>query len=170
MPVVSSLIRWVALMLLLGAASGIAWLKLAEPAKYLVTDQGTILDEQASKGRFGVVVTFLVIGIVVSFVWGALAGLRLREHGWVLVPVFAIAAFAAGVLAWRIGVVFGPPDPATVTGVKLGGVIPERLAVDSFPPFLAWPILALVGLFAALASTGDRGHDPARHSDEVIGG
>jgi hypothetical protein len=167
--VVRAVINWVAGLLVLGVVGGFAWLLLAHPAEWQVTKDGMVLSEEGSKGRFGVIVTYVLIGIVVSLLWGLVAGLKLRDMGWTLVPFFAIAALVAGVLTWRIGVAFGPPDPATVTGTSVGDKVPQRLAVDTFTPFLIWPIFALVGLFVAVYSSGDGGAKGARRRDEVVG-
>lgn len=165
----TAVVRWVAALLVLGVASGIAWLLLASPAEWKVTSDGIILTEEGSKGRFGVIVTFVLIGIVVAFLWGFIAGFRLHGASAALVPVFAVAALLAGVIAWRIGVHFGPPDPASVTGTHVGDKIPQELAIDSFAPFLVWPIFALIGLLLAAYSAGDSGTQGARHRDEVVG-
>lgn len=165
----SALIRSIAAMLVLGVVAGLLWLWLASPAEFKVTDQGAILDEEASKGRFGVIVTFVLIGVVVAFLWGFFAGRVLHERGWTMVPVFALVAVAAALIAWKIGVALGPPDPSTVKGAKLGDSIPEQLTVDAIAPFLVWPIFAIAGQFLAVYLSGNRGHEPSRHRDEVTG-
>jgi hypothetical protein len=166
---VTTVLKWVAGVLVLGVASGIVWLLLANPAEWEVTDDGIILTEEGAKGRFGVIVTFVLIGIVVAFLGGLIAGLRLRGIGWLLVPASAVAALLAGVIAWQIGAVFGPPDPASVTGTSVGDKIPQQLAIDTFAPFLVWPIFALVGVLLAVYSAGDAGPNGSGHSDEVVG-
>ena len=169
-PLERGLIKWVAAVLVLGALSGVAWLLLANPAEWEVTADGVILTEEGAKGRFGVIVTFVLIGIVASFVWGLVAGLKLHDVGWPLVPVFAIGALLASVIAWQIGAAFGPPDPASVTGSSVGDRLPQELTIDSFAPFLVWPIFALCGLLLAVYySSGDVGPKGSRHRDEVLG-
>ncbi|MGZ5366499.1 hypothetical protein [Aeromicrobium sp.] len=163
----STVFRWVAGVLVLGVASGFVWLLLADPAEWDVTTDGTVLTEEGAKGRFGVIVTFVLIGIVVSFVGGLVAGLKLRRIGWPLVPLFAVAALLAAVMAWRIGVAFGPPDPTSVTGTSVGDKIPQELTIDSFAPFLVWPIFALIGLLLAVYSTGDVRPKGTRRRHEV---
>ncbi len=164
-----SLLRWIIIGALLGVLGGIAWIAFAEPAQWQVTAQGIILDEEAAKGRFSVLVTFILIGIVVSFFWGLFAGFSERDRGWRCVPVFALVAVAAALIAWQVGVHFGPPDPATVKGIPVGGQIPQRLAVDSIGPFILWPIFALIGLFVAVYSATNGGNDRFRHRNEVVG-
>ena len=165
----TTVIRWAAGTLVLGIAAGMAWLLLANPARWEVTDAGTILTEEGAKGRFAVIVSFVLIGIVASFLGGLIAGVRLRDRGWSLVPAFALTALVAGIIAWQVGVVLGPPDPATVTGTSVGDKIPQQLAVDSVTPFLVWPIFALVGLLLAVYSAGDGGAKSASHRGEVVG-
>jgi hypothetical protein len=155
--------------LALSVVAGVLWARLANPADWQVTSQGTILDEAAARGRFGVIVVFVVIGVAVSLLWGLVAGFLLRQLGWVLVPMFAALALAGALLAWRVGIVLGPPDPGTVRGMAVGAKIPQQLAVDAVAPFLLWPIFALVGLFVAVWSTGDGRDQRGSHRDEVGG-
>lgn len=169
-PSLGTFLKATAAILLLGIIAGLLWLWLANPAAFKVTDQGAILDEQASKGRFGVIVTFVLIGVVIAFLWGFFAGRVLHDRGWVMVPVFALLAIAAGLIAWKVGAILGPPDPATVKGAKLGDLIPQQLTIDTVAPFLVWPIFALIGQFLAVYLSSDRGHESARHRDEIIGG
>lgn len=166
----SGLLKWIGVDLVLGVLAGFLWVVLAEPARWQVTAGGTILDEQSSRGRFGVIVTFVLIGLVVSFLWGLLAGIAQRERGWICVPVFAAVALCAALIAWRVGVHFGPPDPLSVKGTPVGGTIEQQLAVDTLSPFLVWPIFALVGLFVAAYSARDRGDEGTGHRDEIVGG
>ena len=52
-------------------------------------------------------------------------------------------------IAWRVGVLLGPPDPTSVKGLTVGDHVPAELAVDGIAPFLVWPIFGLVGLIGA---------------------
>lgn len=169
MPVVSTFLRSIGTMLVLGVVAGLLWLWLANPAAFEVTEQGAVLDEQASKGRFGVIVTFVLISVVIAFLWGFFAGRILLDRGWLMVPVFALVSLAAGLIAWKVGAILGPPDPSTVKDAKLGDLIPQQLTVDTASPFLVWPIFALAGQFLAVYLSGDRGNRGSRDRDEVFG-
>ncbi len=149
MPGLKPLLSWSAAMLMLGAAGGLAWLWLAEPAEWQVTEQGTILTEDAVRGQFAVVVTFVLIGVVLSFTWGWAAGHALRELGWRLVPVFAAIATLGALIAWRIGATLGPADPRDAVDPSIGDRLPAPLEIDTVAPFLVWPIFALFGLLIA---------------------
>ena len=148
-PGAKRVVRWSAGMLVLGAAGGLLWLWLAEPAEWRVTDRGIILTEEAARGQFAVVLMFVGLGAGLCFVWGWIAGRALRELGWVLVPVFAGVAGAAAVIAWRVGVAFGPTHPRDVTSPSLGDRLPAPLEIDAVAPFLVWPMFALLGLLVA---------------------
>lgn len=136
-------------MLALGVGGGLLWLWLAEPAEWEVTTQGIILTEDAARGQFAVVVTFVIIGAGLCLLWGWAAGRSLRELGWVLVPVFAAVAALAAVVAWQVGVQLGPSDPRDAIDPAIGDRIPAPLDIDAVAPFLVWPMFALIGLLVS---------------------
>lgn len=148
-PGVRRVLPWSLGMLVLGVLGGLLWLWLADPSEWEVTAQGIVLTEEAARGQFAVVVTFVCVGAALSFGWGWAAGRALRELGWVLVPVFAAVAGVAAVLAWRVGVALGPPHPRDVPDPSLGDRLPAPLAIDAVAPFLVWPMLALLGLLVS---------------------
>lgn len=155
-------------MLLLGVVGGLVWLWFAEPAEWEVRPQGIVLTEAASRGQFSVIVTFVTVGVVASIVWGLAAATQLRELGWLVTPVVIVATLVAAVIAWRIGVTLGPPEPASVTGAAQGEKLPAELAVDGIAPFLAWPIFGLLGMLWA-TWWAQRGQDveTSRSSSDV---
>jgi len=139
-------VGWCVVMLVLGGVGGLLWLWLAEPAEWEVTTQGIILTEDAARGQFAVVVTFVTIGAVLCVLWGWAAGRSLRELGWVLVPVFASAAALASLAAWQVGVRLGPSDPREAVDPAIGDRLSASLEIDAVAPFLVWPMFALIGL------------------------
>ena len=145
----SRVVLWSVGMLVLGAAGGLLWLWLAEPAEWEVTAQGIVLTEEAARGQFAVVVMFVGLGAVLCFVWGWAAGRALREVGWMLVPVFAGVAGVAAVITWQVGVALGPTHPRDVVDPSLGDRLPAPLEIDAVAPFLVWPMFALLGLLMA---------------------
>ena len=150
MPLLRRLLLSAAAMLLLGVAAGFVWELLATPAEWEVSKRGLLMDEAASKGQFGVVVVFVAVGAVASLALGGFTAWTLRDLGWIATPLVIVGTLAASVLAWRLGVLLGPPDPSSVKGVSVGGHIPARLAVEGVSPFLVWPISGLTGFIGAL--------------------
>lgn len=156
----------VALVVLAVVAGGL-WALLAKPAQLEAREQGIVLTEAASGRQFGVVVTFVLIGIVLSFGWAAVVAWRLPRHDWFLVPLFAVATGAASLVAWQVGMLLGPDDPAAAHGLAIGDTVSAQLAVDAVAPFLVWPLFALVGLVFVVLLAGDGGEDGADESLEI---
>ncbi|MET0929668.1 MAG: hypothetical protein ABWX74_09120 [Aeromicrobium sp.] len=147
-------------MLLLGIGAGLVWIQLANPALWEARDGGLVLTEAAARGQFSVIVVFVLIGVVVSLVWGWCATWALPDLGWLLTPVVAVMTALAAVIAWRVGVELGPPPPGTVEGVSVGDRVPSQLGIDGLAPFLVWPIFGLVGVIGATWA-GARSRDSA---------
>lgn len=136
-------------LLVLALVAGLMWTWLAQPAEWEVREQGVVLTEAASQGQFSVIVVFVLIGIVTSFVWAWGVSWALADLGWLLIPLVVILTVLASVIAWQVGVAFGPPSPASVSGASVGDRIPAQLEVDGLAPFLAWPIFGLAGVIGA---------------------
>lgn len=150
MPLLRRLLLSAAAMLLLGVAAGFVWERLASPALWEVSERGLVMDEAASKGQFSVIVVFVATGAVASLVWGGFAAWALRDIGWIVTPFIIVVTLVASVIAWRLGVLLGPPDPSSVKGVPVGGHVPARLGVDGVSAFLVWPISGLTGFIGAM--------------------
>lgn len=138
-----------AAMLIVGVLAGFVWVWLAHPAEWEVRTDGIVLTEAAARGQFSVIVLFVIVGAVASLVWAWVATGVLRALGWLLTPVVVVTTLAAAVIAWRLGVAFGPPGPFAVDNPALGDRLPAKLAVDGITPFLVWPIFGLAGVLAA---------------------
>lgn len=141
-------------MLVLAVVAGLVWLWLAEPAEWEVREAGVVLTEAASRGQFSVIVVFVLVGVVTSFVWAWAATWVLDGLGWLLIPAVVVLTTIAAVVAWRVGVDLGPPPPGSVTGVSVGDRIPAQLEVDGLAPFLVWPIFGLAGVIGATWTKG----------------
>lgn len=136
-------------MLLLGIVAGLAWVQLAHPAEWEARDGGLVLTEAAARGQFSVIVVFVLIGALVSLLWGWGATWALPDLGWLAIPVVVALTVLAAVIAWRIGVELGPPPPGSVANVSVGDRLPAQLSIDGVAPFLVWPIFGLVGVIGA---------------------
>ena len=136
-------------MLLLGIVSGLAWILLASPAQWEVREGGIVLTEAASRGQFSVIVVFVLIGIIVSLLWGWTATWLLADLGWLVIPLVVVLTSLAAVIAWRVGVELGPPPPGSVAGLSVGDRVPAQLVVDGLAPFVVWPVFGLVGVVGA---------------------
>lgn len=141
-------------MFIVAIVAGLVWLWFAEPAEWEVREGGVVLTEAASRGQFSVIVVFVLVGIVTSFVWAWGVSWVLADLGWLLVPAVVVLTTVAAVVAWRVGVELGPPSPASVSDVSVGDRIPAQLEVDGLAPFLVWPIFGLAGVIGATWTRG----------------
>lgn len=154
-------------MLILGVAAGFVWERIADPAKWEVTRTGLAMDEAASKGQFGVIVMFVLVGVVACLAWGVFAAFTLRDLTWVVTPFIVVLTSIAAVIAWRLGIVLGPPDPSTVKNLSVGGHVPARLAIDGIVPFLVWPIFGLIGFIVTMLLATRL--DESEHEQQFLG-
>lgn len=134
-----------------GALAGVVWPLLAEPANYTVTESGVRLGEAEAAKQFGVTVAYAAIGALAAVCWGGFCAYRYAARGWPHVLVTLAGAAVAALLARRLGVLLGPPDPSTVVGsTSPGEHVPMQLDVNSYGVLLVWPVAALVGLLVVL--------------------
>lgn len=148
---------WSAALLALGGVAGLVWFWLADPGEWEVTQLGLVRSEDEVRAQFAVIVSFVTIGALLCFGWGWAAGHRLRDVGWPLVPVFALVPGLAALIAWQVGVLLGPSNPAEAGNLSQGDRVPAQLEIDAVAPFLVWPMFALAGL--VLAAWLDRSDD-----------
>lgn len=159
---------WLAViaMLVLGAVAGLVWQWQADPAEWLVREDGSIvLTEQAARDKFGVIVVFVIAGAVASLVWGFAATFALRELGWRLTPLVIVTTLVAAVIAWRVGIELGPVGPAAAVDPEVGELLPSKLEIDGVTPFVVWPIFGVLGV---LLSTW-LSNDSSESSDALTG-
>lgn len=135
---------WVVVMsslVALPAAS--VWLLWAEPAQWIMTERGLMMTQELAAGQFDVVAKFTMIGLVSGLMIGLVVAFALRPATWRNVPVALGSATLAAGLCWLLGRVLGPSDPSAANGVPVGELVSTQFAVDTWPAFLAWPLMSL---------------------------
>lgn len=136
---------------LTGIAGAVVWSQLAEPARWTVADGGLQMGQEAVTAQFGVSLAFAAVGLGGGLLLGFLLGVLARPVGWPLVIIAAGAGAVATLIAWQLGMMWGPPDPSSVSGVTTGDTVPDELAVTIPAAFLAWSIAAIAGLLPGVA-------------------
>lgn len=142
--------RWivgvVATAVAVGLAGAVAWATWADPAQWVVIDGGLSMNQPGSRGQFGAVITFVLVGLVAGLLLGLVAVVTAPRLGWTMTLVVGLAAVVASLISWRLGILVGPPDPTGVPGLSVGDTVPARLQVDTVAAFLAWPVGAMGGV------------------------
>ena len=156
------------LSLVVGVLGAALWAWWAEPAHWQVLQGRIVMTEYDSRAVFPVMLRFGVVGVALSLLLGLVGQLLLRVD-WSDAVLIASGAVVASLVAWRLGIILGPPDPTTVSGLKEGDIIEERLAVGSVVPFLAWPIGALLGVLVAGLFDRDRPDQPRPDQGRAMG-
>lgn len=159
---------------LCGVAGAWLWAQIANPGTWTVTEQGLTMGEDAAQGQFSVLASFVAVGVGGGLLFGLVGALLTgsgRAHGhWGLVPVLSALSMAAALIAWRLGVEFGPPDPQAVAGLAAGDTVSDQLAVNAWTAFLAWPIGTLVGILIiglGFGSPRNRGDASLGQPDQI---
>lgn len=148
----------------LGCVGGWLWSMWADPARFVVIKDNAVMGELEAGRQFGADVVYSAVAVVGGLAAGSALGWRYARLGWVLAVFTAVAAGVAALIAWRLGIVLGPPPPQTVLGdARVGDRVPEQLAVHAHGLLLLWPIAALVGYIGSVAAFDPKStpRDPA---------
>jgi hypothetical protein len=139
------------LFVLAGVLGGWLWSEFADPPAFEVIRSTATMGEEEAGRQFGVDVTFALVGVVLAVPLGLLTGWRWHRVGWPQAVACTVGAGIATVIAWRLGIVLGPEDPAKLlAAASVGDLLPERLDVHARGLLLAWPVGALAGFVAAV--------------------
>ena len=168
-------------LLVAGVLGGVLWWLLWDPASYLKTVDGGVMGENDLSRRFAADGLYAVIAGVAGLLCGlGLTWWRSRDPLWTSVALVVGSVLAAVAMALT-GHLLGPGDPgAALAAAKVGARVPERLDVDAFTVYLAWPVAVLAGALVVLLGTSpvstagesdgsvegddEGGRDPARES------
>ncbi|MBC2933551.1 hypothetical protein [Nocardioides sp. zg-1228] len=138
-----------------GAAAGVLWERLAEPATGLAYEGGWYLEPAGPDLSFQAVALYVVIAFPLGLLLAVLVG-RWRGHERVTVLAVLVAAGLGAAAMYAVGHALGPPDPQALAAgspdytelpAELGLTAPDR---DSVPwhstALLALPGGAMLGL------------------------
>lgn len=144
-------------MLVLGVLCGVLWWLLVEPASYTKLRDGGVMQEEDLSRQFNADGVYVVIAAVSGLASGlVLTWWRTRD---VLLTsgLLVLGTVLAAVAMELTGHLLGPSDPGSaLAAAKVGVRVPERLDVDAFTAYLAWPVSALVGALVILLNVTPR--------------
>ena len=166
-------VRFVALTLLayvaLGAVAGAVWELVWTPPDQVVRDGQVFYTSYESLRRvFTGTGLYVLVGAVSAGLMSLAVCLLTRGRELVTLATVLVGSCLAAAMMRLVGGLLGPDDP--LTAVKRSGtqVLPGRLTVNGFSPYLVWPMVSLFVLalvfFALPSSRRDLSRDP-RHAD-----
>ncbi|MDQ3627722.1 MAG: hypothetical protein M3419_02710 [Actinomycetota bacterium] len=141
-----------------GALSAVLWSQLADPPMAQVQAARVLTGGDELTRQFGMDVTFAWTSALPALPIGALVGALWHRHGWVQAVAVMLGGIAAGLLAWRLGMVLGPGELADrLPSASVGDRLPNALQLDSLGLLLSAAVAALVGFVLGVAffATGD---------------
>jgi hypothetical protein len=144
-------------MFVLGVLCGVLWWLLVDPAAYTKLRDGGVMQEEDLGRKFSADGLYVVIAAVAGLV-SAIALTWWRARDVLLTAVLLVLGAALAAAAMELtGHLLGPGDPgATLANAKVGTRVPERLDVDAFTVYLAWPIGVLAGALVVLLNVTPR--------------
>jgi hypothetical protein len=146
-------------MLLLGVVCGVLWWLLVDPATYTKLRDGGVMQEEDLAKQFSADGVYVVIAGVAGLASGVLLTWWRARDVLLTSLLLVLGTVVAAVAMELTGHLLGPGDPgAALAAAKVGGRVPERLDVDAFTVYLAWPISALVGALVVLLNVTPRNH------------
>lgn len=138
-----------------GVALGLLWLWLAPRVPLISDGKAVFLKDTEGEEAVGADGTFVLLALALGAVCAAAVFLFRRRGGVALVVALAVGGLLGSLLAWGMGVWFGPPEDvvAQAKAVGAGVTFDAPLKLKAYGSLLAWPAsamavhLALTGLF-----------------------
>lgn len=138
-------------LLSVGVLCGVLWWLLVSPPELTKLRDRAVMSEVELGKRFSVDAMYVVLAVLAGLVSGvALSWWRSRDPLLTSALLLVGAGVAAALMALT-GYVLGPGDPeAALVTAEVSAHVPERLKVDIWTVYLAWPIGVLAGALVVL--------------------
>ncbi|MDV9193302.1 DUF2567 domain-containing protein [Streptomyces sp. SR27] len=148
---------------LAGALLGVLWLNLA-PRVLLVSDgRGVYLSNSEGEAAIGADGTFVLLALAFGAVAAIVVFLLRRKGGVPLVLGLAIGGVLGSLLAWGLGVYFGPTGDVVAHAKAVGPNVAFEAPLElnlAAAAMLAWPLAAMIVHLALTAVFGPRDPEP----------
>jgi hypothetical protein len=137
---------FVALGLGLGALSGVVWWAVTDLPAYRVQQSGgAVTSERGLADYIASDAWYVVCGVVVGLVVGALAWWWFGRSGWLVVVLAAAVGVAAALLCWAVGHLIEPSSFAVrLARAHPGDLVPIDLTLRAKAALAVWPLFAVL--------------------------
>lgn len=145
-----------------GIALGALWLWLAPRVPLVSDNQAVFLSESEGEQAIGSDGTFVLLALAFGAVAAVLVFLFFRRGGIALVVGLALGGLLGSLVAWGVGVWFGPERDVVAHAREVGkGVVFDApLELHAKGALLAWALAAMVVHLALTAVFGPRDPEP----------
>ena len=136
-----------------GVVLGVLWAEVVwTPPQGRVTDGAWYpAGEQALSAQTGGTASYVLLAAAGGLVLGLLSAWAATRAELLVLGAVVVGGALAAYLMWQVGVLLGPPDPASLAASATNGTrLPGSLAVAGASPFLTLPTIALAVLAVAL--------------------
>jgi len=151
-----------------GAVAGVLWFRLWDPPAGVVRSGSWLTDETGLRTDFSGTGLYVVVAVLTGLLLGALVALLLARSELATLAFLLASAALAGWVMYRVGVLDSPGDPqALAVGAADATVLPGRLHVSGWSPFVAFPTGALLGYAVLLVALPGRGVSREKEPHDV---
>ncbi len=149
-----------------GAVAGVVWEWVWTPPVGMVADGRWLLDADGLRDDVSGTALYIVVAAVAGLLLGVLAGLLPHPAELVTLAGVVVGSALAAWVMLEVGQALGPVDPRDLAAdAGEGALLPGRLTVSGWSPYVAFTTGALVGLLVVLV--GITRHPPkAQVGDE----
>jgi hypothetical protein len=152
----------VAVSLPVGLVMGLVWWAVTPLAQLEKRPSGVFLVGGGSETSIAADGWFAVIGLVIGAAAALLAAVLLRRNRLGVLLGLALGGLLGSVVAWRFGVLLGPPGLAEASAAaEVGDRFDAELQLSAVGVLLAWPTAAVIAYFAAVAGVESGGRETA---------
>lgn len=141
-----------------GVLLGLLWLWLAPRVPLVSNTEGVYLQDIEGEQAIGADGTFLLCGLALGAISGAVVFLLRKKGGIPVVVGLAAGGLLASVVAWRFGIWLGPSSDVVARAKEagVGKAFDAPLKLNAKGALLAWPVAALAVHLAVTALFGPR--------------
>ncbi|MFD3453670.1 ABC transporter permease [Streptomyces sp. NPDC058691] len=146
-----------------GVLLGALWLWLAPRVPLISDGKAVYLKDTEGEQAVGGDGTFVLLGLGMGVLTGAVAFWRVRRGGVGVVLGLAVGAVLGSLLAWRMGVWLGPTSDLIAHAKAVGPkkVFDGPLQLQAKGALLAWPVGAVLTHLLLTVGLGPRDPEPA---------
>jgi hypothetical protein len=147
---------------IMGVALGLLWLWLAPRVPLVSNGKAVFLKDTEGEEAVGADGTFVLLALAFGAVSAAAVFLFRRRGGIALVVALAVGGVLGSMLAWGMGVWFGPTGDVVThaRAVGEGATFDAPLELRAYGALLAWPVAAMVMHLTLTALFGPRDPEP----------